>query len=541
MKAKVIGWIVASTALTWAEPKMHTHEWLSLLRQSDSVIPPEPPGYPMAMMYNRESVIPPQCYTKSEGKHNACYVCHQHERPGRENVMNDGDLQKEYAFSDLGHVNHWQNLQEDRREKMSQISDQEMRDYVAQENYRELSSRLQSVKFRGWIPDMKNYHLAARAVDEIGHALDGSGWVAFHYKPFPSTFWPTNGSFDDVLIRLEKAFRTDCKGQENRHIYQVNLALLECAMKGKAQMDLPLTDEKMLGVDLDGDGQMTTTRIIKKRSHYLGAAHEQSVVDFLYPAGTEFMHGIRYLQESADGSVQPSVRLKELRYMKKWKSYAKEWYHREYQEERFAKEAGDLPGYAHVAEHGFDNGTGWAMSGFIEDARGRLRALSFEENFSCMGCHNAVGSTIDKTFSFARKRDGASGWGYINLSQMSDVPSEGEKEGEFLLYLKRVAGGSEFRNNEEMQRRWFDGAGKVREAEVRSVPHLAALIVPSRERAMRLNKAYRCIVKDQDFIFGKDATWVPQQNVYSVIDADKAPTLPEDKCYPYSILLDWKS
>lgn len=120
-------------------------------------------------------------------------------------------------------------------------------------------------------------------------------------------------------------------------------------------------------------------------------------------------------------------------------------------------------------------------------------------------------------------------------------PERGEKEGEFLLYLKRVAGGSEFRNNEEMQRRWFDGAGKVREAEVRSVPHLAALIVPSRERAMRLNKAYRCIVKDQDFIFGKDATWVPQQNVYSVIDADKAPTLPEDKCYPYSILLDWKS
>jgi len=28
-------------------------------------------------LYNREAVIPPQCYTKTEGVNNPCYTCHQ--------------------------------------------------------------------------------------------------------------------------------------------------------------------------------------------------------------------------------------------------------------------------------------------------------------------------------------------------------------------------------------------------------------------------------------------------------------------------------
>ncbi|MFT5925103.1 MAG: hypothetical protein ACI9LE_002108 [Paraglaciecola sp.] len=46
-------------------------------------------------VYNAESVIPPQCYTKTDGSNNPCYACHQsykyHEN--RENIMNDGGLQ----------------------------------------------------------------------------------------------------------------------------------------------------------------------------------------------------------------------------------------------------------------------------------------------------------------------------------------------------------------------------------------------------------------------------------------------------------------
>ncbi len=55
-------------------------------------------------MYNPESVIPPQCYTKTNGTNNPCYVCHQ-SYPGqndRPNAMGDGDLQGNYEFSDVG-------------------------------------------------------------------------------------------------------------------------------------------------------------------------------------------------------------------------------------------------------------------------------------------------------------------------------------------------------------------------------------------------------------------------------------------------------
>ena len=28
-------------------------------------------------VYNHETVIPPQCYTKTDGVNNPCYACHQ--------------------------------------------------------------------------------------------------------------------------------------------------------------------------------------------------------------------------------------------------------------------------------------------------------------------------------------------------------------------------------------------------------------------------------------------------------------------------------
>jgi len=58
--------------------------------------------------------------------------------------------------------------------------------------------------------------------------------------------------------------------------------------------------------------------------------------------------------------------------------------------------------------------------------------------------------TIDKTFSFARKRDGVPGWGYLALRGMPDAPNRGERRGEIATYLERVVGGSEFRSNPEM-------------------------------------------------------------------------------------------
>ena len=164
--------------------------------------------------------------------------------------------------------------------------------------------------------------------------------------------------------------------------------------------------------------------------------------------------------------------------------------------------------------------------------------MTFEENFSCMGCHNAVGVTVDKTFSFPRKVDGAEGWGYINLKGMPDAPSKGESTGEIATYLARVGGGSEFRNNDEMEQRWFTD-GRLDREKLAKARDVYDLITPSRERALALNKAYRCIVEDQDFIHGKDSTISPPRNVYDKIDNDETPTLPDNRVFSYNLLLDW--
>ena len=169
--------------------------------------------HPVHSVFNREAPVPPQCYTRIEGKHNPCYVCHQNEVPGRENTLNDGEQQLAYNFSDVGLTNHWKNLFEDRSAEVAKISDDEILDWIDDDNYSNLAPRLKEAKFEGWIPDLKNLHLGPDAFDEFGFAKDGSDWVAFNYKPLPSTFWPTNGSTDDVMIRLPERFRSDADEQ----------------------------------------------------------------------------------------------------------------------------------------------------------------------------------------------------------------------------------------------------------------------------------------------------------------------------------------
>ena len=132
--------------------------------------------------------------------------------------------------------------------------------------------------------------------------------------------------------------------------------------------------------------------------------------------------------------------MKEVRYLRKWRTYDRATLARHYAEERFAKEAGNLPSYHLIGDHGIDNGSGWAVQSFIEGAAGQLRAATYEENLFCMGCHGSIGATIDQTFSFPRKVDGAAGWGYVNFKGMPDAPNLGETRGEILTYLERAGG-----------------------------------------------------------------------------------------------------
>ena len=531
-------WSKESSLTSEKQIAAYHEQVVAMLKSSDAVNPPKPDVYPVAAVYNRENIIPPMCYTRTEGKHNPCYVCHQNAMPERENVMNDGGLQVAYSFSDLGLTNRWKNLFADKSARVDAITNQAIVDWVSQDNYSELAGRLKDVAFKGWIPDLKNLQQGAEAFDEEGFAKDGSHWVAFNYKPFPSTFWPTNGSTDDVMIKLPAVYRQNLQGQEVLDIYKANLAILEANIKGVSEISSWPIDENKVAKDLNGDKKLSVISRVSVIDDWVGAAAGYFLDTHLYPKGTEFLHTVRYLGIDENGEVGMSTRMKEVRYMKKWQAYPKQVMARYYEEEAFDKEAGHLPGYTHLGDYGFDNDSGWSIQGFMENAQGRLRVASFEENMFCMGCHGSIGSTIDKTFSFARKIDGEKGWGYINLKGMPDAPNMGETEGEILTYFQRVGGGDEFRGNDEMLAKWFNADGSVNKKAIQG-KDVYDLIVPSKERALALNKAYKVLVEDQAFIYGRDANVLPAHNVYQAVDNETSPTLAPEFVHDWDIRLSW--
>ncbi len=491
---------------------------------------------------NLEAPIPPQCYTKTEDRFNPCYTCHQRypSDEKRMNKLDDGALQGGYAFSDVGLSNHWSNLFVDRQQWLEQVSDEAILAWINQDNYSGLPARLQQQDWKGFMPDLANYANPQQAFDEQGFALDGSGWVAFNYKPFPGTFWPTNGSTDDVIIRLPKAFREQ-RGKDSRDIYLLNLSLLEMAIKQLDSITIPAIDESTINADLNGDGKIGgKVQQLRHRQHYFGDAGDIALAQQQYPTGTEFMHSVRYVGIDDNDTIVVPPRMKELRYMRKIRQLDPYDVESRYARERKDKRLGMLPTFINHFDEGMENGLGWMVSGFIEDYDGELRPQTFEENMQCMGCHAAVGTTIDQTFAFARKVSGARGWGYIDTRGMEDAPSIAETEGEILNYLKRAGGGSEFRENPEMLKRWYHDDGSVNEEKIKDAD-VYTLIAPSRERALKLNKAYTHIVRHQSYIRGRDATWLPAQNVFDEVSAGEPPLPREHQYYGWDVRLNWQN
>lgn len=494
------------------------------------------------MQYNNEAVIPPQCYTRHEQQFNPCMTCHQnYPYDSRPNSMNDAGLQSEYAFSDEGTSNRWTNLFEDRRDRMAQISDQDVIDYIYTDNYSTLIQQLESSRqWDGPIPKITDLHLGAAAFDAQGFAKDDSHWVAFNYKPLPSTFWPTNGASDDVMLRLPKEFRqTSCAGAEySRDTYIANLAILEMTIQDLASVSIPAIDETKICTDINNDSQYGVVTRIQYQEHFVGQASSVPTHKMLYPQGTEFLHTVRYVGIDDKGDIIIPPRMKEVRYMKKHSFYTTPELRSRYGNEKQEKIDGNLPNYINRGAKGTDNGFGWTVLGFIEAEDGHLRMQSQEESFFCMGCHTTIGTTIDQTFAFPRKVTGAEGWGYINLKGMSDAPYLGSQQGEILHYLETVGGGNEFRENGEIISKWFNANGSVNRAAVMAAD-VYTLITPSVERALQLNKAYMTIVSDQDYIHGRDPNIAPAVNVYRYIDPYTAPVLPDDKTQQWDIRLDW--
>ena len=489
-------------------------------------------------VYNPESVIPPQCYTKTEGVNNPCYACHQsydsiEKRP---NQMGDGTLQGNYEFSDVGLTNSWKNLFIDRTSLIGGIDDATIKKYVKEDNY---TASLE----KDVMPDymrIENLSSADNAFDKDGFAKDGSGWVSYNYKPFPSTFWPTNGSTGDAMIRLPDDFQT-LNGEYNKAIYTLNLSLVEMALKELDTLTVAPVNELVLNIDVNQDGKLTkSVTEIARSSHYVGDARAVPLAHMLYPEGTEFLHTVRYIGVDEDGTIYNAPRMKEVRYMKKHMFRSRESLASAYYAEAKDKHFEKLPQTRYLGEKGIDNGFGWTINGFIENEQGELRAQHDQELAFCNGCHKTVGSTFDQTFSFARKVPGQAGWGYINLKEIEDVPNINEEKGEFLTYMERVGGGDEFRQNGEMLAKWFDEKGMVKVEEVQRAKSVYDIITPSPERAYALNKAYLTIVKEQSYLFGRDATLTEATNVLSTIDAEQPPLKPEHR-FKWDMRLNWQA
>jgi hypothetical protein len=480
---------------------------------------------------NLEAPIPPQCYTKTEGRANPCWVCHA---PSRfPNAMADWDLQGSYEFSEPGKTNYWTNLFVDRRDAIATIGDDEILAWIRADNYtplREYFRALPEDDYRGYRPDLD----FAAGFDERGFARDGSEWRAFRYKPFPGAFWPTNGSTDDVLIRLPTRLRQDAAGQPSRAVAIANLAILEASLASDPTIadealrwPIEPVDEQAAGLDLDGDGELEP-EVVELRGlprHYAGGGAGGGQVRVrrgLYPKGTEFLHSVRYVDPERDWLAGPSEgggassRMKELRYSRKfaepvdWKILAA------YQMEAEEKAEGNLPRYGGSPLLGMRNAFGWQLQGFIEDAEGRLRVQTEEEHYACMGCHSNLGVTADQTFAFARKLPGAAGWHYQDLHGIADVPQLRHARGEVATYLERALAGDEFRSNPEMLR-FVLPDGELDLAALGALPDLHALLMPSRARALLLAKAYLVIVREQSFVRGRDPVIEPLTNVHATI------------------------
>ena len=472
---------------------------------------------------NYEATVPPQCYTKTEGVSNPCWTCHS--ASVYPNQLHDWELQEEYAFSDQALKNYWSNLFVDRTDKIAGISNEEILAYIRRDNYKPLRDNLEKRSdYRGYVPDLD----LDRGFDSEGFAVDGSDWRALRYKPFPGAFWPTNGATDDVFIRLPSKYRT-LDGKPNREIYKANLAILEAVIAagpiaGEGEdfvFGVEPISEDTAGVDLNADGRIhgAVNQIKGFPKNYLGDAADEETKRYIHPKHTEYLHSVRYVDPDQPGMM--AKRMKELRYSRKEK-YLDTWaITRTYEAEYNEKENGDVPIFGGSGTMGLLGDFGWRLQGFIEDEHGRLRAQTAEETQFCMGCHNALGVTVDQTFTLARKVPGADGWRYQDIRGIQDAPQQGQGTPEILTYFQRVQGGDEFRANKEIiQRFWPNGKldeETVLRASVGGDKDITFLITPTRQRALTLNKAYLSLVREQRFEFGREVVIGGVENIHTDI------------------------
>ncbi len=389
-------------------------------------------GAPYKPSYNEEPSIPPQCWIETGyGTQNACKYCHTDYlssiRHG--NAFPIGYQQILYSFPSPGlnqilwqNIIHPQNIEKRLRAEGIPIPDPDDIDYIRQDNWRAAFSLARSNGNNEWVnvddinsdwaffPALDPNHLfpfVARNptrgglhgyIDKEGFVKNEydqhTGWRAINFFPY-AIFTPLTGSVSGIYIRLPKAFYS-VEGQIDINIYKENLSILEQNIKNQKP-----------GVN-----------------HYLGDASGIEVRRGFYPVGTEFAHPLHYVDLQADGKMgvaltavsgkgvldysfpgTRSKRVKEIRYMYKWKDVELDDIALDDHEEEGFGEFVGKEGQGWV-----DNEGGWILAAYIEDRYGNLRPQTTEELAQCIGCHGNVGNTVDAVWSFQRKLPGDLGW-----------------------------------------------------------------------------------------------------------------------------------
>lgn len=277
-----------------------------------------------------------------------------------------------------------------------------------------------------------------------------------------------------------------------------------------------------------------TRYLLDTSMRYVGLARLQQAAGTiqmaarLMPTGTEYLHIVRYL-DVQNSRTQMAPRRKELRYSRKnsWLTY--------HQPRTIAdkeiKERHDFPDRTKVVTGNMETRLnlphGWTYQGFIEDDLGELRPQTYEESYFCTGCHGYIGASNDTTLSFTRKfgheafRGGWYHWAEKGFSGTADHVRE-DGEGEFAYYLKQNPTGNEYRTNSEVLSLFFASDGSPRPTAFAALAQdISTLLMPSAERAVLLNKAYRVVVAEQSFHLGREAVVEPLINVYESVDIDQ--------------------
>lgn len=405
-------------------------------------------GAPYKPSFNEEPEIPAQCWIEtSYGTQNACKYCHTDflAEVGHGNNFPISDDQEEFSFpsANLNRI-LWQNIiyPQNIEERLAaegiavpSIDDVE---YVRVDNWGSKYAEVRPRGHNGWLndksaskdfilfPALNPNHLfpmvaenpthngANGYIDAEGFVKDENdeytGWRTINFFPY-AIFTPLRGSVSGIYLRLPAEFM--CSNNElDISIYKQNLELLEQNIKNQ-----PIS-----------------------RSSYFGDAEGVPISKGFYPVGTEFAHPLHYVDLHADGEVGTAVdgvvangarqyefpgtrskRIKEMRYMYKWKNVGLE----DIAEDEDEEDDEDFASYIGREGQGWvDNDAGWILAAYIENREGELRPQTTEELAQCIGCHSKVGNTVDAVWSFQRKLPHMEGWAEMNYGLYSSKDSD---------------------------------------------------------------------------------------------------------------------